>query len=287
MAGQLILSLGAFSNIASREGQDPYFQPDEGGSLSYLPPVYVFTDYSVAVNAAVIDDREVPKTFVVNSVSVSNDFSQLTLFEYTTTTNSFSFITGADSPFNDYFEFMYYNESGEYDYRDDWAPQEAIDNGFLNLTTWHHPTDTQYTVTHTISVTATTTDGTETFSGSTTLRQTLYFRYPPFTQYVINLSGISQEYNAEIIGPMTNVLTGDEYTYYVDDNGDIQEYFIADQVYDDIAIGDTYIVVNNEKVKFDPPDYLGNGADFTKNGTDYETPKQLLTELGLYPPAEE
>ena len=287
MAGTLILSPGAFTNIATGEGQDPYFQQEEG-TFNYLPPVYVFGDYSISFSADVIDNDDVsPKTFVVDSISVSNDFTESTLFNYTTTTNSVSFVTGPDSPFNDYFEFMYFNEGGEYDYRDDWTPQEAIDAGFLNITTWHHPTSSEYTVTHTISVTATSTDQTETFNGSTTLSQTLYFRYPPFTQYVIDLSEISQENNAAIIGPMISVLTGDEYTYYVDDNGDIQEYFIADEVYDDIAIGDTYIVVDNEKVKFDPPDYLGNGADFTKNGTDLETPKQLLTELGLYPPPEE
>lgn len=288
MAGVVILSLGAISNVASGEGQDPYFQQEGGDSISYLPPVYVFDNYSVTFNVSVIDNDDAsPKTFVVNSVSVSNNFPNSSLFDYATSTSSVTITTGDESPFDDYFQFMYYGNNGEYAYRDDWTPQEAIDNGFFGITKWQHPSFSEYLITHTVTVEAVSTDGTETINTSVPVYQTLYFKYPPFTQYVINLSEISQENQGAIIGPMIRVLTGDEYTYYVDDNGDIKEYFVAEIAEGDIAIGDTYIIVNEEKVKFDPPVYLGNGADFSKNGTDLETPKLLLTELGLYPPAEE
>ena len=281
MAGAIVLSLGSATGIANAEGNDPYFQLEAGDSLAMFPPVYNLDDYSITIGVAVIDDDDVnPESFTVNSISVTNNYPDDDIMVYTTTTSSFTSVTGTDSPFDDYFTFMYYNDEGEFAYRDDWSPSDAIANGFKALVKWQHPSVTNVPVTHTISVTATGNRGTA-FSESVALTGNLYFKYPPYTEYVVNLSQNTTDIQDVIVG-MIGVLVGDEYNYYVDDEGNILEYFVAEEAFEGIAIGETYILDGDTKVRFDPPNYLGNGADFTENGTNIVPARDVLIALGLY-----
>lgn len=276
---QAIVSLGAFSNVASPEGQDPYFSAEDPASSGYLPPVYVFDNYSTSFSVVIAVEDTEPQ-YSVTSLTVSNNYEG-DLFSYDVSGNLITITTGDDSPFDDYFQFMYYDENGEYAYRDDWSPSEAIANGFISIVKWEDPTNSFETVTHSVGVTAQSNQG-DVYNTTITIRQGLYFKYPPYTEFVEDLSERSNENQANIIGPMIGVLTGDEYNYYVDDDGNILEYFVATENLEGINIGDTYIIVDDENVKFDPPLYLGNGSDFTQNGADLDTAKNLLIELGLY-----
>lgn len=281
MAANIALTLGANIGVAQAEGNDPYFQLEGGVSLTMLPPVYNLDDYSITVNVAVIDDDDVnPESFTVNSVAVTNNYPDDDIMVYTTTSNSYTFVTGTDSPFDDYFTFMYYGEDGEFAYRDDWSPSDAIANGFKAIVKWQHPSVILVPVTHSISVTATGSRGTA-FSGTESISGNLYFKYPPYTEFVVNLSQNTTDVQDIIVG-MIGVLVSDEYNYYVDDEGNILEYFVAEEEFEGIAIGETYILDGDVKVRFDPPDYLGNGADFTENGTNLEPAKNVLISLGLY-----
>lgn len=282
MAGQIILGIGSAILIAQAEGQDPYFQMVDGGSgASMFPPVYNLDQYSVTVDVSVIDDDELSlEIFTVTSISVTNNYTGTEdVMQYNIGTNSFTVTTGVDSPFDDYFTFMYYGENGEEAYRDDWAMSDAIENGFLSIVKWQHPSETNVPVTHTIAVEATGSMGTA-FSGSASITGNVYFKYPPYTAQVQTLAELTTEIQT-VIGGMLVVL--DEYNYYVDDNNEIQQYYIAQEDFDGISIGETYILDGDTKVRFDPPEYTGNGNDFTDNGTNLGPARAILTELGLYP----
>jgi hypothetical protein len=86
--------LGATLNIATSEGADPYYaDPEGGGSLTRLPPVYSFDDFSVTVNFEAVPEDQENNWTVTNVVATPES-----TFNYSTTSSSVT-ITEQTSPF--------------------------------------------------------------------------------------------------------------------------------------------------------------------------------------------
>ena len=195
---QLTWSLGAIANVATQEGQDPYYATDdEGGqtNTTYLPPVYMYQSYSVqAIFSVIPADETESETYTVTSVSVTNSEQPLEVYQYSLGTNSITIVTGSDSPFNgEYFEFMKWplDAEGNIDYANpdytiDWTPTEAIENEYDSIVQYNPPDTNMEPTTHTITVNAVGSLG-GSFTDTITLNQNIYFDWPPITQFVTNL----------------------------------------------------------------------------------------------------
>lgn len=173
----VVVNVTSSSNIATVEAGDDYFTA--ANTYPYVPPVYAGDDYSITLTASLeFEEGESTSGWSVDAISIAGDE---TVFDYTETQpNQTTIEPVGGSPFDDYFEFVMPDGSAQI-----LTIEDARAQGFATLKQWSPPSLSVINKSHTITVDYS--EGLTTYSDNVTKTGNLYFKYPPYTQLVIDL----------------------------------------------------------------------------------------------------
>jgi len=173
----VVVTVTSSNNIATSESSDDWFTA--ANNYPYIPPVNNGETFSITLTASLeFEEEESEVGWDIDAISITGDN---TIFEYSTSQPNQVTIepTGA-SAFNDYFEFVMPDRSLEILTVDD-----AREQGFATLKQWSPPSTNVINKSHTITVEYS--ENLTTYTEDVTKTGNIYFKYPPFTQLVIDL----------------------------------------------------------------------------------------------------
>ena len=165
------------TNIATSEGSDEYFTA--ANNYPYVPPVLIGDNFSITLTATLeFEEGESALGWGIDSISIAGDS---TVFDYTTTQPDTATIEhSGGTPFNDYFEFVMPDGSFE-----TLSVEDARAQGFATLKQWSPPSQSIINKTHTVTVNYSQNE--TQYSEDVVKTGNVYFKYPPYTQLVIDL----------------------------------------------------------------------------------------------------